>query len=1160
MSSPEDYLVDQLLAGHSHAPIARKVTESITLHPLVVAHAQLLARGIQTQKYVRRAFIAGAVVVTAGSIFWRLRGDAVLTVVGGSLSRGWVQFKSWLLSKASTELNPGVRNLIMANLALDPLKMPERHSHPLAAATRSSANFAIDHTISLLGYSVYSVSKSARDHLNSGNRFFYFQKDLALKYDNSPVKPDSIIKMVDVDYYADMSYWLSYCRPVLAYTFVPTRVAGKVPDGSFTIEKNRVEMTLSGGATYSHELWDYSADTIATWCWSGMIVSHVEQWKMPEDPERRVVAIIPCRKVPWWLCWTISWDTLRRREFEVKGYNVLRHIDHDGSMISVGRPGSHASAEVSEEVLESAKIREGEAKHPNISDVERLLRTLDGKNDRSCSIAAPLVFAYLKDSGLLPKPVTGAGFVPTSVPVYQNIGPLLTEDGSETGTTLTYPLVAEEAVTPARSYNNDAQTVAGRIVGVRNTKVVPGFYKGYAQEFVSLLVPAELVGTGSPLSIDEITEKQDRPSQRNRSAAEAAWGMLLSPFVVKPFQKAEFYGGINDPRNISQVPTGHTLRYSGFTYAMKPLLSQNSWYLPGLTPLEISLRVREICQGTTSVIGTDFSRMDGRISEWVHENIAKPSKRRFFNRQFHPELEVLMRNECNAMAVTKFGIAYTPGFSRLSGSPVTTPDNTLIPAFMCYAALRRTQVPKEEAWRALQKTGAYGDDGIFGVSNPGDLERVASDLGMSLKCEVVPKGGNVPLLSRLFRDPWSGSGPVSSICDLSRALPKLHMSLAPDTVPLAVKRFNRASGYYATDSETPLVGAWCRAVLTLCEDVDVAPYEELVRQDRPYDHGDNGSWPQDPADENGWAYAAAAEVFGVDVSHIRVIEDELDSARSFDDFPQPRLHLKRSVKVPAVLDTERHLPIPPGGPDKLFSDPLLRKHGQEEQEECARTSESDTASQSRLRTRQSGQAAADRDSPPQYGGGPASSSGRRGRKRRNGIRSGGHEEDSHSDSRIGELRPVNLARQDGRELRQSPSPQREDSGSVDVPHDTGRPSRPLVPDRRGGSNHAPKRRGAGRRAAGDGNGTNLVRPDPNHPVESAQQEPPRRVGQRDGLREPVRGQHLRNSVPGVGVKSRPSRRGPPTDFVDRVRSTPGLTDALRSGGVYPADLFFAEVL
>lgn len=104
------------------------------------------------------------------------------------------------------------------------------------------------------------------------------------------------------------------------------------------------------------------------------------------------------------------------------------------------------------------------------------------------------------------------------------------------------------------------------------------------------------------------------------------WAKCTNPtkLKVKSFQKKESYQTLNDPSNISTLPTDHTVELLRYTLAFsKVVLKQRHtktplhWYMPGRSPTEISNTLMEFRQLHRSILVVDYSGLDGTISKFL---------------------------------------------------------------------------------------------------------------------------------------------------------------------------------------------------------------------------------------------------------------------------------------------------------------------------------------------------------------------------------------------------------------------------------------------------------------------------------------------------------------------------------------------------------------
>jgi hypothetical protein len=724
------------------------------------------------------------------------------------------------------------------------------------------------------------ISFSSRDHGHDGFHGYYMAKDVLHPAIQTPLRSDHVLVCTDVDYYLNVPQWLRTGNPLLMYTFTPERVAGKVADGAFTIENDKVSYRVNGGGEYEHQVWDYSHDFVRVDYLTGSWFCSVESKRYGD--QHHIVLVNPVRWVWTVLARIVPGEQIERRKFEVSpGVNRIDYLTDTGDVrTSLGQPGKFVSVDTTLEAYEAVRIRIASAKTPDVHTVEKYLNSTSAREDQEARRAvfdAPLLFAVVQaDKTVGKKPYTIGG-QPAS---YQCSGKaidkfLASEEGRVIGREVAPPLTDNPAVVPRESWNNDLQCVRGRVEGVRNVAIPPQRYASLACEFVDLVV-GEKRHTGLPITVDEVDQIQNRPTQRTRTEKVRQFVTdNASPVKISAFMKKEAYTGVNDPRNISQVPTTHTLALSSYTYAMKEaLLKDADWYAPCKSPDEIAARISEIALLYAVLTETDFSRFDGTISEWLRRNVERAVYLRWAVPEEKSRLGSLLAAEYRAAGVTKMGVRYNAGYGRLSGSPLTTDGNTLINAFVSYAAARLSGESKE---RAYKKLGMYaGDDGVSVVPEE-YMCQAAKDLGLTLKCVNVQRGKALNFLARRFPDPWTCMG---SVQDPARTIKKLHISFAPQDVSDSEALFNRADGYLTLDPNAPITANWCRKVIQILGPEMRSRAEavlERCKPDRPY----YLSWPQ--IDDQQTAISTVADALGLEGSEVVAAMERIDAATTLSD-------------------------------------------------------------------------------------------------------------------------------------------------------------------------------------------------------------------------------------------------------------------------------------
>lgn len=828
-------------------------------------------------------------------------------IVGGVAVAGAVTalFKtrrtaSWMVNLTKRNVNDGWRQTFNKRFVFKQTKAPPNsHSHPTSASNRTDAERSIDDFIISNGYKPFSVSTSARDA--DGTRFVYSAKDLDLDYKNDKLTKNHIVRMIDVDYYADVEYWLWRGRPVILYTFAPNSVGGPTTEGIFRVADDKVILQCNGGACYTHALWDYNLDhfIIKGKFWNLMV--KVDQVKVPGDPDRRIVCLTP-RTWTWAI---FSWlyepaNTLKRRKISYGEANINAYTVTDSkgtkNMVSIAFKDTPYSVNIPYATAVSICKRLGQAKHPNITDVERYL-----SHDKfpDAAIAAPLVYeAFLGGwCRIIDEVRVGiigdCGYAATA-PHYQTLSPLVTEEGNDIGVQVWKPVITGCGIFPKSSYNNDAACIKGRIDDVANKTDPPPIYHKWMKEFIQAFPMAEL----NPTSIDYVIEQQNKPLQKIRCEMNKHF-VGHQRFHVKSFMKKESYPKATDPRNISTCPPSHTMELSTFTYAAKEIFKRYPWFMPGKTPSEIAAAVQDMCIGEQHVMSSDFSRLDGTISAFLRL-VERGVYLRLFKEKHRQRLAELLDAEISCKAHTATGQAYDPGASRLSGSPLTTDGNTIIVAFVVYCAMRKANMIKIGDILSILAI-IYGDDEMTKKIPKHVLLATARALGLTLKVTEIPHGEPVEFLARIFVDPWST---LTSIQNPRRALGKLHMSVVRN-IDARIVANHKATGYLAMDPYTPILSDYCYHILRKTRDVTEAHKWRIeLIQETPWwvQQFENDSWPQDFRDKR-LMEKAVADNLEISVDMVRELCDQIRR----DDWSPLEYEIESSVSSVITGDGEPRL-------------------------------------------------------------------------------------------------------------------------------------------------------------------------------------------------------------------------------------------------------------
>lgn len=842
----------------------------------------------------------------------------------------YIRFKDWRIRLASKIVEwtgrrhaSELRRAFLKEFAVVMGRAEEMHSHGNSAMVRTRAALAIREFVVSHGYEPYVISTSNRDADQEGYHQFYQVRDLVHPPRRDEVRGNSVLVAVDVDYYMDMSTWLQYGRPLLAYTFVPDSVAGVDGDANYTIVDDELVMSVNGGAGYRHRLWDYTNDSF--FCqhfWWGCMAYTVETRQLTET--RRVVLLEPVFSLWFPFSWLL-WDCgLKRLSFAAGGSVNRLDFTKPGSprlYTSVGMAGKFVSVTMPLSFFEAAATRFRSVTKPDIHTLTRFIRAEETATNQAFGVTpevgAAVLFECLSNMcGTGAVVLAGAQNHPDNYVSHYRGGrfELTDEPKRLLGRVVGPVLVTNPAVVPADCWNNDLAAVQGRIVAVRNHVRLTAFVGSTLAEFARFLVPDEVAGSLYPWSTAEVEEVQTKPTQRVRSERVRMWIHIYDACVVKAFVKKESYGKVTAPRNISTVPAEETLAFSGFTYAFKKaILVDQPWYVPTMTPPEIASRLQDVASKFGVLKQTDYSKFDGTQTADTGK-LLKTLYLRAFHPQYRHELSTWMDQEMTAKAFTKYGHQYWPGGTKLSGSPLTTDGNTILNAYVNYLAARLSGRTAKEAWQLLQDgVMAAGDDGVTPVDTEA-MEKACGMMGFKIKLESKRAGEAVSFLGRLFVDPWTVPW---SVQDPMRTWTKLHISFAPSSISDKQAIVERCQAYLLLDPFTPVTSDYCRRLLKehgaaeptgLCvfATPDVPFYARLI--------GTWGwaGWPAGPdwrssGHRDHPTLRAIAESIGVESATVIEWADRIRDCRDLREIERLIDNGPRSIEVGCA--------IYPGGPD-----------------------------------------------------------------------------------------------------------------------------------------------------------------------------------------------------------------------------------------------------
>lgn len=728
-----------------------------------------------------------------------------------------------------TMRSPPVTNSLMRTTFMD-CSFPERravenHSHGTSAAGRSDGVYACTRTAQLVGRTPYFAQCSPSDQRSgrSGSREYYWAKDLSTQPEKFNPPVDALLVLVDVDYYMDMNAFLaSNVCPVLLYTFCPDDVAGSYSDYCFTIgSDSQVKMHVTGGSYYEHKIWNYGSDTVlAMDRVFGLPIKatlyNIDRRQLEKN--RYLVLLTPIGSWTWsspfLLC--LSYNILGRYQYVFGAHTRLDILQKGEHLRATGRVDSYNSVVIPASVDDGiAALSRANVTPIGIPTIQSMLQKDDDRSSAEDRLRATALVEYHRTKNFHRSDFVFP--VAHSVRTYVPFTPEYNGDEKPSMVPYMSPLI-HGCFAPAQCLASDTFAVTERILKIA-TDVKPNILSmNLDDEFLMCLFPEP--GILIPVELDEVYERQDKPTQRRLLDDACVTGEPNR--LVHSFCKREAYGDLKPPRVISTINPVDKMEYAQFIYALMDHIAKAPWYAAKKPPAEIADNVVTIAEFAQFIVETDFQKMDGRIAETCRE-FEKKALLRGFSSKYHNKLLELHRNHYCLHAVTKFGFWYETLFARNSGELATSAFNTMISARAAFGGFRlstykgRACTPRE----AYDRLGIYqGDDGITADINPQAYMHSAALMGQVMIAKVHKRGSlGVKFLSRYYGpDVWTGDN--NSCCDLPRALSKFHTTVCINAKVTPIdKLVEKCRAYWLTDSNTPVIGQLVTNVMRRCFEI-----------------------------------------------------------------------------------------------------------------------------------------------------------------------------------------------------------------------------------------------------------------------------------------------------------------------------------------------------
>jgi len=735
------------------------------------------------------------------------------------------------------------------------------NGHKISGSVRDAANHLIKSTILSSGCSIHEITPSDYVSNDTYECQHYAPNDLKIPIRFQRPPKGSAVCGIDIDYFIeDLTKVMGYGNPALFHTFNPRRVSGIDGDCHFTIDQDTITYNVGGGGSWKHRVWDWTgfgefirmkARDTGILGWFAKLIG-LRKFYIYKIHHARPWSDCPDRLLVWALChssyWKFLWieDQMNTREIErvrytdpnKPGWNL---ICDEENMVSFGRNGELLSGRLPREHFELLNgLKAAQA-------VTTRMLQLDYKDPELTALMGQYFANNVREDWKSMRTL-GRG---AQVKVHW---PLAAELDVPECSARAYgsPIVGDHNLMPmTKRLECLSDSIDERVTFVKNDRVPNRMLQILAAEFVMLMVPEP--GTGVPYSLEQTREMLNKPSQV--LAINQIWDTVdaQARALIECFVK-------NEPTNKSGriissfADMRFLLEFSKFTLNFRDNVlhseANKHFFMPGNTPQDIAAAVCQYVQSCDEPIEGDFSNFDGSVSSWCQRHIMNAVYHRYFNRDSVPQLRKYtdMLIKCPARA-KNFGFRYDAGVGVKSGSPTTCDLNTVLNAFMQYAAIRLTDpsLSKQEAYQSIGL--AFGDDSLFERRYEKQFQKVAKKLGMELKVVRYKLDEGITFLARVFPDPLNT---LTSFQDPLRTWRKLHLTTRDPNIPIADAACDRVEGYIVTDTLTPVTSAYCEMIQRVYQNdadsglssIEKRRARRTADREKPYWLTTGGTWPQ----------------------------------------------------------------------------------------------------------------------------------------------------------------------------------------------------------------------------------------------------------------------------------------------------------------------------
>lgn len=707
-----------------------------------------------------------------------------------------------------------VKNIFI-RMPMSSRKEDPAHSHPIGAKGRSDAINTMQSILTTAGYNEYVIQPRPSD-VQLGKQYksqYFWGKDTRVPAHTDDITQNHAITITDTDYYMDMPSQLQNYNPHFIYTMTPTHSAAtNVGNLSYTFEGSEIVTHICGGATYRHQLWDYSGEMVTIYFYGPYFIPVMQQFLI----ERRsvnlthsLIALIPYNR------WTglaaitaynvLNPTFLTRVDPRIEKFTVIRTISSDSDVVSVSIQGDYTAATIATSSLEEIKNLQ---RYSKVGMTQTAIKT---KMDKSLSGAQiTVLLSFIRDTVERNTIEFYRNYkVEYAVQTYHLFPDTYSSDVPPSLTSFMFPIISGGAFTPTKTLASAIGAIEGRVNNLKQLKLMTQQHYYLFHQFLRRLIPDDIAFTRMPEDEDYVLDKQDRPQQQ-RTLFEA-----FDQNVTKPFQsifvKKEAYGKIADPRVITTEKPIDKLEYSKYQYTISKFLKEQDWYAFGKTPYEIAVRVAHIAVNSKTINCTDFSRMDGRKTICTR-TLNYLFMKRLFSCQYHEDIHRICSAKINVHSCSPMFDGETYQFNselaQGSGLPDTSNFNSLDNAFNNFLAYYYQTGSFDIAWSMLNNLVILGgDDTVAGDLLDENINKASTAIGHVITSDIYKVGDpGVNFLARQY-GPYLWEGDTNSCTDVMRALSKLHttVTLPPNVTPLE-KLAQKLTSLYYTDAQSPIIG------------------------------------------------------------------------------------------------------------------------------------------------------------------------------------------------------------------------------------------------------------------------------------------------------------------------------------------------------------------